>query len=306
MKYRRFLTMTAAAVVVASAASAQTIEMIVPFSAGGGTDTVARAFAPAYGEVLDQTVIIKNLDGASGTIGANEVARARPDGTTLGYLPIGIAIQPLLRKTAYALDEFTYICQTTSTPMFLMTQADSPMNTVADVIKAGTDGRVMYGSSGPGTLPHLAAAAFAAATGINAVHLPFKGSGPAMNAIAGGEIQLMAETGTVLKANGLKPLAVFAAERQPDLPDVPTMAEAGYPLEFSVWQGVFGPEGIEAEDVEKLAAACKTASEDPEFQTHLQRTGTGYAYKGPEEFRAFVEDGARKNAETLAAAGVTQ
>lgn len=306
MTQYKFLMAAALAALISQPAGAQTIEMIVPFSAGGGTDTVARAFAPAFGKALDQTVIIKNLDGASGTIGATEVARARPDGATLGYLPIGVAIQPLLRKTAYDLDGFTYVCQTTSTPMFLMTQAGSPLNTVEDVIEAGKSGRVMYGSSGPGTLPHLAAAAFVAATGINAVHLPFKGSGPAMNAVAGGEIQLMAETGTVLKANGLKPLAVFAAERLPDYPDVPTMSEAGLPLEFSVWQGVFGPGDMKPEDVERFSAACMTASEDPDFRTHLERTGTGLEYKGPEAFRDFVKDGASKNSDTLVAAGVTK
>lgn len=146
MKNSISIAAAAVAALMSQSAGAQTIEMIVPFSAGGGTDTVARAFEPAYSKALDQTIVIRNLDGASGTIGAGAVAKAKADGSTLGYLPIGISIQPLLRETSYNLDGFSYICQTTSTPMFLLTQADSDFDTVADVVAAGKDGRVLYGA----------------------------------------------------------------------------------------------------------------------------------------------------------------
>lgn len=285
--------------------SAQTMELVVPFSAGGGTDTVARVFEPGFSEALGRTVVIRNNAGASGTVGAAAAASAKPDGNTLGYLPIGpVAIQPSLRDTAYDVDSWTYICQTTSTPVFLLQANGNDKASVEDWGAHGTESRVVYGSSGPGTIPHLAMAAFASAAELNAVHLPFNGTGPAMNAMAGGEIDLFVDTATVLENNDVKALAVFSDERLDAYPDVPTMAEAGFDLEFSVWQGVFAPAGLSPEQTAEFASACEAAVQTDAFKDLAEKTNTGIRYRGPEDFEAFVRDNIELNRTILTEAGL--
>ncbi|MBO0663130.1 tripartite tricarboxylate transporter substrate binding protein [Jiella sp. MQZ9-1] len=290
-----------------TSASAQTVEMIVPFSAGGGTDSVARVFEPGFSEALGQTTVIRNVAGASGTIGAAATADAANDGSTIGYLPIGpLAIQPSLRKTSYNADSFSYICQTTSTPVFLLEKKGSEMKSVKQWVERGKAKRIVYGSSGPGTIPHLAMAAFAATAGLKAVHLPFKGTGPAMNAMAGGEIDLFADTATVLEGNDVTALAVFAPERLKTYPDIPTMKELGYDLDFSVWQGLVAPKGLPKDLQQKYAEACQKAIATDRFKSLAEKTNTGIKYRGPDAFEAFVAENTKKNRKILAEAGLVK
>ncbi|MCK5932741.1 Tripartite-type tricarboxylate transporter, receptor component TctC [Fulvimarina manganoxydans] len=301
------IALALAMTLVGGIAQAQTVEMIVPFSAGGGTDTVARVFEPGFAEALGRTVIIRNVDGASGTIGAAAAADASADGLTVGYLPIGpLAIQPSLRDTSYDADSFDYICQTTSTPVFLLQKKGGDAASVEDWVTRGQDGRVVYGSSGPGTIPHLAMAALSSAAGLNAVHLPFAGTGPAMNAMAGGEIDLFVDTATVLENNDVEALAVFAPERLEAYPDVPTMTEAGYALDFSVWQGLVAPKGMEPATLASYSDACKAAIETDRFEELAEKTNTGILYRGPEDFAAFVSKNAEQNRAILKEAGLTE
>lgn len=291
----------------ATTAHAQTMEMVVPFGAGGGTDTVARVFERGFSGALDRTIVIRNVAGASGTIGAAAVAQASPDGNTLGYIPIGpLAIQPSLRDTAYDLDSFDYICQTTSTPVFLLQAGASDKSGVEDWVAQGTEGRVVYGSSGPGTIPHLAMAAFATEAGMNSVHLPFDGTGVAMNAMAGREIDLFVDTATVMESYDVTALAVFSAERLEAYPDIPTMTELGYDLDFSVWQGIVAPKGLGDEHKAAFADACSVAIESTAFQELAAQTNTGLMYRGPGDFEAFVRSNAEMNAQILRDAGLTQ
>lgn len=301
-------TKMAAALLTCLAGAAQargTMEMVVPFSAGGGTDTVARVFEPAFAEALGRTVVIRNNAGASGTIGAASAAAAEPDGNTVGYLPIGpVAIQPSLRDTSYNLDSFTYVCQTTSTPVFLLQSVDADAESVEDWAEQGKSDRIAYGSSGPGTIPHLAMAAFVSEAGLNAVHLPFDGTGMAMNAMAGGEIDLFVDTATVLEANNVVALAVFAPERLEAYPEVPTMNELGYDLEFSVWQGLFAPDGLPENELADYSKACETSVNSAAFVELAEKTNTGVLYRGPEEFEAFVRENAEMNKRILKEAGL--
>ena len=281
-----------------------TVEMIVPFSAGGGTDSVARAFEPEFGQALGATIVIRNVSGASGTIGATAAAGADPDGYTIGYLPIGpVAIQPLLRPLGYDADSWSYVCQTTDNPVFLLVSEASGI-TDLDGLKARAP--LIYGSSGPGTIPHLAMAALTSSMGVEATHVPYDGTGPAMNALAGGEIVAFADVPAVVEANAVTPLAIFAEERHPDYPDVPTVAELGHDLQFSVWQGLFAPEGTDGAILDGLSAACETAINGQAFTEAAATMNTGVRYRGPEDFEAFVRDNIEANRAILTEAGLVQ
>ncbi|GMG85643.1 tripartite tricarboxylate transporter substrate binding protein [Paralimibaculum aggregatum] len=281
-----------------------TIEMIVPFGAGGGTDTVARLFEPEFSKALDGTIVIRNVVGASGSVGAATAAKARPDGYNIAYLPIGPAsIQPLLRPGSYGGDSWEYICRTVNDPAILMVPADGNIASFDDFLKMDS---IVYGSAGPGSVPHVAMAALAGATGKEAKHIPYKGTANAMNALAGGEIQIFADLPSVVKSFNVKPIAVFAAERHPSYPDVPTTLELGYDLQFSVWHGVFAPAGTDADKVDALAEACREAVNSPAFSESMAKVSTTTSYLDPEDFKAFVLKALETNEAVLKDAGLIQ
>lgn len=282
-----------------------TVEMIVPFSAGGGTDGVARQFAPPFAEALGATVVIRNVDGASGTIGATTAAQADPDGYTVGYIPIGpLAIQPVLRPLDYDADSWDYICQTTDNPVLVLVSSDNEMTSLADLQAKGS---VIYGSSGPGTIPHLSLAAVSGALGIEGTHVPYDGTGPAMNALAGGEIEVFGDQPGVLRANDVKALAILTSERHPEFPDVPTAAEEGFDgLEFSIWQGLVVPKGTDEAIRTKLADACLAAMESEAFTSAMETSATGLNYRNGADFEAFVRRNTETNAAILREAGLIE
>lgn len=281
-----------------------TIEMIIPFNAGGGTDIVARAFEPAFSTALGTTVVVRNIGGASGTIGAATAASATPDGYAIGYLPIGpVAIQPSLRELTYDIDSWEFVCQTTDNPVLLMVADDSGIASVEDLVARGS---LIYGSSGPGTIPHLSMAATVAALGLQGTHVPYDGTGPAMTALAGGEIAAFVDMVPVVQAHSVTPLAIFASERHPDFPDVPTMAELGHDLQFSVWQGIFTPAGTDTAVVDTLSAACAEAVGSDGFRAAAANINTEIRYRDSEAFEAFVRANAETNRRILIEAGLAQ
>ena len=305
------LAALAASAMTLSAAWAQdypngTVEMIVPFSAGGGTDSVARIFEPPFSEALGATVVIRNIDGASGTIGAATAAKAEPDGYTIGYLPIGpVAIQPVLRPLDYDADSWDYICQTTDNPVFVMVSKESGITSL-DELKEQDN--LIYGSSGPGTIPHLAMAAVSGALGVESTHVPYDGTGPAMNALAGGEIGVFADQPNVVRSNDVTPLAILAEERHPEFPDVPTANELGYDgLDFSIWQGIVVPAGHGRGDP-------RTSSRPPararwratRSWKRAAKASNGLRYRDPAEFEAFVRRNMETNRTILQEAGLVQ
>lgn len=278
------------------------IELIVPFGAGGGTDTIGRLFEAEFSKALGAKIIIRNVAGASGSVGATAVARARPDGYTIGYLPIGPAsIQPLLHPGTYGAQSWEYVCRTVDDPTLLMVATKSPVNSVADLLRLDP---MIYGSAGPGSIPHLAMAALVASTGAKGTHIPYKGTAEAMNAMAGGEIKVFADVPSVVRSFDVKPIAVFAKTRSPGFKDVPTMAEAGFALEFSIWHGVFVPAGTKPEIVKKLVDACRTAVTSPAFVEKVERVGTTAAFLGGADFEAFYRKELTSNEKILKSAGI--
>lgn len=283
------------------------VTLIVPFTAGGGTDSDARGLQPFLSEALGATVVVKNTDGAAGTIGATEAAQAKPDGYTIGFLPIGPAvIQPHLRQLPYTIDSFIPICNINSNPVVLMTAKDSPINSIADMKKlvGAEPNKFVYGSSGPGTIPHLAIAATEKALKLQMKHVPHKGTADGMKSLAGGVIQFFADTPVVVSRFDAKPLAVFTDVRIKGLENVPTMRELGYELEFSVWRGLFVPKGTPEEVVNKLDGACRKAAEMPGFKEFSAKANNDIVYMGRKVFTSFVANEFDKNGLLLQVVGL--
>lgn len=294
--------------VTQTAMAADTLDIIVPFAAGGATDIVARSFEPVFSENLGVTSVVRNVAGASATVGTAEVADSEGNPNIIEYAPAGsLSIQPSLKNLSYDPDSFTYICRTISNPMFLMVSKSSDIESYQQLVDESQEQPLLYGSSGPGTLPHLAMAALVVNSDLQAEHVPYSGSGPAMNALAGNEIQVMADTETILENYDLRPLAVFANERVEGYEDVPTMNELGLPeMDFAVWQGVVAPKGISEERTSQYVDACKATVESEHFKTFADNSGAGIAYLGPEEFQAFVKNRFDINKQVLQDAGLTQ
>ena len=290
-----------------AAQAQETLEIVVPFAAGGATDIVARSFEPIFSEKLGVTSVIRNLAGASATVGTSEVAKSEGNPNIIGYEPAGaLSIQPSLKNLPYGPESFTYVCRTTSNPMFLMVSKSSDIENFDQLVAASQEQPLLYGSSGPGTLPHLALAALVINSELQAEHVPYSGSGPAMNALAGNEIQVMADTETILGNYDLRPLAVFSEQRLEGYDDVPTIGELeGVPdMDFSVWQGVVAPKGISQERADQFTQACKATMESDEFKSFAERANVNIAYLGPDDFESFVKERFEANKQVLRDAGL--
>lgn len=291
-----------------SALAADTLDIIVPFAAGGATDIVARSFEPIFSQQLGVTSVVRNVAGASATVGTAEVASSEGNPNIIEYAPAGsLSIQPSLKELSYGPDSFTYICRTVSNPMFLMVSKSSDIESFQQLVEQSQEYPFLYGSSGPGTLPHLAMAALVVNSDLQAEHVPYSGSGPAMNALAGDEIQIMADTETILENYDLRPLAVFAEQRVAGYENVPTIGELDLPaLDFAVWQGVVAPKGISEKRADQYAKACKATVESERFKTFADKAKADIAYLGPDEFEAFVKRRFAVNKQVLQDAGLTQ
>lgn len=285
------------------------VTLIVPFGAGGNTDAVARAFQADFATALGSEVVVKNTAGAAGTIGTAEVAASDADGYSLGVIPIGpLTTQPHLRDLPYGKDSWEYVCNVTKNPMVFLVTKDSPFNSIADVKTEleANPGKYLYGSAGPGTLPHLAMAASMGAMGVEAKHLPDSGTADGMRSMASGTIQFFADPPLVLSRYDVKALGSFTDERIEGLPDVPTMKEQGYPLSFSIWVGIVAPKGTPDAVVQKLSAACGEATKGPNFTKVTSSTSTNVEYMDSAAFGSFVESEFVKNGQVLKDAGLSK
>lgn len=288
------------------------LNLIVPFNAGGGTDILIRGFAPEFAKALKGNVFVSNMAGGSGTVAASALAQQKPDGYQLGYWSVTVAtVQPQIKDVPYNADSWTPICAIAASPAMFFVKNDSPFKTLKDVETAvkASPGKYVYGSSGPGALTHLSMVA--AFSGMNALkdvkHLPFQGSGPAMQAMAAGTIQFFGDTETLMKSGGLRPLGVFNDKRLANLPDVPTMSELGVkkPLnELYLWGGLFAPAKLDKAVQEKLSVACKAASESAGFKSFADKTGTVIRYMDFVEFEKFYRAEYAANINLIKAAGL--
>lgn len=255
------------------------ISLIVPFAAGGPTDVLARTLGVAMAKSLGQTVVIENRLGAGGTVASNAVAKATPDGYTLFIHHNGMATAPTLyRKLPFnALTDFTYISLVADVPMTLLGSKKFPPNTMPEFIKYAKENgdKINLANAGLGAVSQLCGTLLQQALGVGFTAIPYSGTGPAMTALLGGQLDVLCDQTTQtlpqIKGNTVKLYGVTSAERLSYLPDAPTLRESGLKdFEIVVWHGIYGPKGMAPEVVAKVNKAVQDALHDP---TVIQKAG---------------------------------
>jgi len=279
------------------------ITLVVPYPPGGSADILARALAPKLGERLGQAILIENRAGAGTAIGAKTVASALPDGYTLLLGTVSSnAINPAMTKVGYdPIKDFVAIAPVAAIPFVLVANPTFARNNVGELIayaKANSE-KVSYASAGPGTSNHLAGVMLASAAQINLVHVPYKGSAPALNDVIGGHVPIMfdliATAQPMIQAGKVKPLAVTSKGRASLLPQVPTMRESGLAdYQVSAWFGIFGPAEIPVAIVNKLNLEITAVIKNPEMQKRLRELGAEPEAATPQEYERFVREEAAK------------
>jgi tripartite-type tricarboxylate transporter receptor subunit TctC len=259
------------------------ITMIVPFSAGGPTDTVTRLVAESMSKDLGQQIVVENVGGAGGTLGAGRAAQSAPDGYTLLMHHIGMSTAPTLyRKLAFnPLEAFDYIGLVTEVPMVLVARPDfepKDLKSLIDYVKANKD-KVNYANAGIGAASHLCGLMFMTAIDTKLTTVPYKGTGPALTDLMGGQVDFMCDqttnTTNQIKEGKIKAYATTTPKRLDALPDVPTAEEAGLSgFEVSIWHGIYAPKGTPKEAIDKLSAALQKALKDPNVVERFASLGT--------------------------------
>jgi tripartite-type tricarboxylate transporter receptor subunit TctC len=322
MNHSFFKRLAAIAVVAISplAAHAQTyptkpVTLVVPFAAGGPTDVVARVLGAAMARTLGQPVVIENKTGAGGTIAAAHVARAQPDGYTFLIHHNGMATAPALyRKLTYnPLTDFEYVSQVIDVPMTLLGRKDLPANNYNELLaylKANGD-KVNLAHAGLGAVSHLCGMLFRQAVGVDVTTVPYQGTGPAMTALLGSQVDLLCDQTTsttqYIKAGSVKLYGVTTAGRIKTLASTPTLAEQGLKgFEVVVWHGIYAPKGTPKEAIDKFGAALKAALKDPAIVAKLDDLGAVIvpeAKQTPAGLQTWLQQETARYAPVIKAAG---
>jgi tripartite-type tricarboxylate transporter receptor subunit TctC len=291
----------------------QPIKLTVPWPPGGGVDTTARILTEYLGKRLGQPFVIDNRGGAGGNIGTELAARQKADGYNLlmsSISPNAINISIYNRLGFDPVKDFEPIVYVSAVPNILVVPGDSPFKTAQDVIAAARarPGQLTYASGGVGSSQHLAAVQFARAAGIDILHVPYKGTAPAEADVAAGHVSFMLDTTTCLPfvASGkMRALAVASKQRNPMLPDVPTLDEAGLPGVYaSSWYGLSAPAGTPRAVIDKLNAEANAVLTSPDFRKRLQAMGAEIGGGTPEDFGRFMASETKRYAEIVRLAGV--
>jgi tripartite-type tricarboxylate transporter receptor subunit TctC len=272
------------------------IRLLIPTAAGGLMDVAARVAADYLSKTLGQRLVIENRSGSGGNLGVEAVVKAEPDGYTLGLVQLGnVAINPYVYPdmTFDPLKDLVPVAPVTSSAILVVAGAGVPANNLREFIALAKKepGKLAYGSAGPGTAPHLAGEMFKSMAGVDILHVPYRGAGPAVNDVIGGHVQLTfvgwgAVRGPV-EAGKAKVLAVAQAQRLKAAPDLPTSAEAGLPgYEFVTWFGVVAPKGTPAPIIATLVKHIHAMQDDPEVVKTLAQSGLEPLKESPEQFGA--------------------
>lgn len=312
----------AAAIALASPLSAQAddypsrnVTIVVPAAPGGTTDFTGRIIAEGLQKRFGKTFLVENKGGASGNIGTGQVARADPDGYTLllaysGYQVANPALFP--RLDWHPVTSFEPVADVLKAAQAIAVRKDFPANTLQELIayaKANPD-KVTYASSGQGSIQHIAGAQLSLMTGAKMTHVPYKGAGPAMNDLLGGQVDMIMTTPAAvvgyLRAGKVKVFGLTSPKRHPSMPDVPTTEEAGLKgFELDSWFAVYAPAKTPKPIVDKLAGEIAQLVKDPQFIRQANDNGADIDYKGPEELKTFTETELKKYSEIIAKTGIT-
>ena len=297
----------------ASAFPTRPIRLIVPYGPGSATDVQTRTLLPKMSEVLGQQVVVENRPGATGTIGAEQVARTAPDGYTImvGTNATHATMQSLTKLPYVVMRDFSFIGRMSSTPAFVIVNNDVPARTLPEFVawaKTQPQG-VPYGSTGNGGSGHLASELIRMRTGINLIHVPYKEGNRAVTDLIGGEIKMMSYFASILpqvKAGRLRALAVTGTRRAATLPEVPTMAEAGFPaVEVTSWWGLFAPTGVGRDQVAGLSGAVERAMQSASMKQRLDALNIDGGYAGPDALKALLAAETVRWGQVIRAAGIS-
>lgn len=281
------------------------VTMVVGFPPGGVADVSARPVAAALEKIWGHPVVVLNKGGAGGAVGTASVAQAKPDGYTLLMALASVSTLPVAdelfnRPPAFRLSQLQPIALVTADPPILVVPADSPYKSLGDIVSASKakPGSIPYASSGTYGTYHVATEMFALEAGIKLHHVPYNGGGPALRAILQKEVEVGLLGPSVaagqISAGKLRPLASWGARRLPLFPDVPTLKELGYDIEYYIWSGVFAPAGLPETVLAKLRADMKPAINDNAVKNALQAAGSPIAYMDAPEFTKFFEADAKR------------
>ena len=307
MKRRTILQATAALAPSLAAQWAQAqdkypskpITWVCPYAAGGNADSRSRQVAKAMGSILGQPIIIDNKAGAGGNIGTEMIARGKPDGYTIGmgnFAPLAVN-HALFKKLNFdPVNDLVPIALIERGPLILMVRNDSPFKSVKDIVAAAkaTPGKLSYGSGGIGGSHHLSGALFEHTAGIDMIHAPYKSGSAAATDLMGGQVHMMFEQMYAampsIQGGRMRALAITSKTRSPLLPNLPTMAEQGYPaVEVLNWQGLIGPKGLPADIVKLLNSACNQALQTAEVKEKILSQGNEIGGGTPEQFAALIK-----------------
>jgi tripartite-type tricarboxylate transporter receptor subunit TctC len=310
MKFSRLAALAAGLLLAAAGQGRAQVQLIIPWPAGGGTDIIGRLVQPVLAEEIGSQLVIRNVGGATGTIGTAEVVRSKPDGTTLLLTSMAaVVIQPAFRANPpYRADQLVPICLIAEAPATLMTPKTSGLRTVADIAARAraTPGQMPYASGGVGGLGHLAMTGLTRALGIQMNHVPFRGSGDSVLAMQQGTVPMLTAEANLVQQYGLHAIAVFAEKRSPDMPDTPTMRELGYDLVYPLWTGLFAPAGTPAAVLDRLDGACGRTLRTPSVVEGMTRAAHPIRYLDRHAFGAYVRAEVAKYAELIQASGLRQ
>jgi tripartite-type tricarboxylate transporter receptor subunit TctC len=293
------------------------ITMIVPFPPGGIADITGRPLAATMSKVLGQQVVVENKAGAGGAVGHAFVAKAKPDGYTIMTALSSIVVIPEAdkvngRASTYQMSDFTPIALVSADPTILLVPTDSPWKSLKDLVDdaRARPGKISYSSSGVYGTIHTCFEMLAQAANVKLLHVPYKGGGPSMTALIAGEVNLTAQSPGVsnphIKSGKVRVLGSWAGARTAALPEVPTMKEQGYDVEFYIWAGVFAPAGLAPDVRERITAAVRASMQDPEFQKAMANVNTPINFKEGKEFDAFVDTDTKRLAAVVQKMGKTE
>jgi tripartite-type tricarboxylate transporter receptor subunit TctC len=319
-RLRKTLAIAACALLGTAAAQAQSypnkpIKMVIPYAVGGSTDQTGRLLAKSLSERLGQPIVVENRAGAGGTVGHDFVAKSPADGYTLLFSAAGpLTVTPhTYPKLSYdPVNGFDLITLVATQPLLLVVKPDLKAKSVPDLIAQakGAPGNLSYGSFGNGSAAHLAGEHFKSLTNVNMVHVPYKGSGPALVDLVGGQIDLMFDVfstaAPLVKGGKLRALAITAPERSPQFPDVPTMQQAGVTgFEAGTWFGVLAPAGTPQPVIDRISAEVNAALGEPALRDTLAAQGATVRGGAPADFRKYFTSEFTKWGKIVKSAGIT-